>query len=239
MFNRAAPFLREEIDETAHEFRIALALAAGVILFTVCLSGTSKKFSRYLLPAFLLLEILFSVGFVQIFQWGYTRIDAYFRVRTTAFKNAFIAIVCLGFFIIQVLPVLALYPYYGTYYNLCWKVTDITKIITVGDASGVDLAAKYLNQKPDSANIAVQVSDLGSEFFRYYFKGTTYRTDKNRLKDIDKLPTTDYEVIYIRDSQIGWAPQEGIKGGTLEHVITLNGLNLVWVYRIKPQIYAH
>ena len=36
----------------ARQFRIALGLVAVVLLFTVCLSLTSKKFSRYLLPRF-------------------------------------------------------------------------------------------------------------------------------------------------------------------------------------------
>ena len=39
-------------DETACHFRMALTLIAGVALFTICLSATHKKFSRYLLPAF-------------------------------------------------------------------------------------------------------------------------------------------------------------------------------------------
>ena len=39
-------------EEYAQQFRIALALVAVVLLFTLCLSLTSKKFSRYLLPAF-------------------------------------------------------------------------------------------------------------------------------------------------------------------------------------------
>lgn len=133
------------------------------------------------------------------------------------------------------MPVFALCPFYGTYYNLYWKVADLTKIITVNDPSGVYLAAEYLNKKQDAGQIPVQVSDLGSEYFRYYFKGRTYRTDKTRIGAPVILPNTDYEVIYIRDSQIGWVPQEGVKGGTLEHVITINGLNLAWIYRVETE----
>ena len=42
-----------------------------------------------------------------------------------------------------------------------------------------------------------------------------------------------YEVVYIRDSQIGWAPQEGIYKGKLEKIITLNGIEHVWIYRVR------
>ena len=214
------------------QFKIALAFLVYIILFIVCLSATRKKFPRYLLPVFSMLEILSAIGFVELLQAGYALMNSHFRTPVPALKKAFIAVACLGFFFIQVLPVLALHPYYGTYYNLCWKGTDITKIITVNDTSGVDLAARYLNKKPNAAQISVRASHLGSEFLEYYFKGTTYRTDKNHIGDTGKLPITDYEVIYIRDSQIGWAPQEGIEGGTLEHVITLNGIDYVRVYRI-------
>ena len=54
----------------ARQFRIALGLVAVVLLFTLCLSLTSKKFSRYLLPAFPMLEILAAVGFYRVSQVG-------------------------------------------------------------------------------------------------------------------------------------------------------------------------
>ena len=57
-------------EEYAQQFRIALALVAVVLLFTLCLSLTSKKFSRYLLAAFPMLEILAAVGFFEISQMG-------------------------------------------------------------------------------------------------------------------------------------------------------------------------
>lgn len=223
---------RKRSDEATDQFKIALALVASIVLFIVCLSATRKKFARYLLPVFSLLEILSAIGFVELLRGGYAQINSYFRTRAATHKKALIAVACLGFFFIQVLPVLALHPYYSTYYNIFWKGTDITKMITVNDTAGVDLAAEYLNKKPNAAQISVRASDMGSEFFEYYFKGTVYRTDKNHIEDADILPVTDYEVIYIRDSQIGWAPQEGIKGGTLEHVITLNGIDYVRIYRI-------
>ena len=122
---------------------------------------------------------------------------------------------------------LARHPYYGTYYNLCWKVTDITKIVTVGEASGLDLAANYLNKKPKAHRMLVQVSPLATEFLRYYFQGFTYRADRWRGR------SPDYEVVYIRDSQIDRVPQTGTLNGELEARITLNGIDHVWIYRVR------
>lgn len=219
---------RKHTEQTARHFKICVALVAGIVLFTVCLSATSKKFPRYLLPAFSLLEILAAIGFVAGLKWSYRGLVSRFGAEATAkYKTALAVMACVSFFFIQTLPVLALHPYYGTYYNLCWKVTDITKIITVGDASGLDIAAKYLNEKPNANHMFVPVSPLAKEFIKYYFHGFAYRTDRG-------LPMPpNYEIIYIRDSQIGRVPQTGTRNGELEAVITLNGVDHVWIYRIE------
>ena len=210
----------------ARQFRIALALVAGVLLFTLCLSLTSKKFSRYLLPAFPILEILAALGFFEFLKWGYSYIDSRFGTGANSQKLTFSIVTILCLFLIQILPVLRLHPYYGTYYNLCFKLTDIRKIITVGGGAGVDLAAKYLNGKPNAQELHVQVSPLSAQFFFRYFTGRTLPTDAGGEV------SPDYEVVNIRDSQIGWVPQTGILNGELEHVITLNGIDYVWIYRI-------
>ncbi len=219
---------RKHSEETLCQFRIALALVVGVLLFTVCLSATSKKFSRYLLPAFLMLETLAAIGFVEGLKWSYAALRSRFGTEVThRYKRPLGVIACLCFFFLQVYPVIALHPYYGTYYNLCWKVTDITKIITVGEASGLDLAAKYLNEKPNARELVVQVSPLATEFVHHYFHGRVYRSDRQTNL------SPDYEVVYIRDSQIGRVPQTGTLNGELEAVITLNGIDHVWIYKVR------
>ena len=218
---------RKDSTEASQNLRIVLALVAGAVLFTVCLSGTSKKFSRYLLPAFLMLEILAAIGFVQGIKWIYNRLSRHFgTVGTIPHKYILVVIACIGMFFVQVFPVLALHPYYGTYYNLCWKVTDIKKIITVGEGSGLDIAANYLNEKPNAESLVVQVSPLAAEFVYHYFQGFVYRPDRDRGYN------PDYEVVYIRDVQIGRLPQTGTRHGELECKITINGIEHVWIYKM-------
>ena len=210
----------------ARQFRIALGLVAVVLLFTLCLSLTSKKFSRYLLPAFPILEILAALGLFEFLKWGYSYIDSRLGIEATLQKLTFSIVTILCLFLIQIVPVLRLHPYYGTYYNLCFKLTDIRKIITVPAAAGLDLAAKYLNRKPNAQGLHVQVSPLSGQFFYQYFIGQTHWADAG------EVVVPDYEVVHIRDSQVGRVPQTGTLNGELEHVITLNGIDYVWIYRI-------
>ena len=210
----------------ARQFRIALGLVAVVLLFTLCLSLTSKKFSRYLLPAFPMLEILAAIGLFEFLKWGYSYIDSRLRTETNPQKLTFSIVTVLCLFLIQILPVLRLHPYYGTYYNLCFQLTDIRKIITVGAGAGYDLAAKYLNGKPNAQELRVQTFPQSAQFFLPYFTGQIHWADAG------EEGTPDYEVVHIRESQAGWVPQTGTFNGELEHVITLNGIDYVWIYRI-------
>ncbi|MYE89023.1 phospholipid carrier-dependent glycosyltransferase [Candidatus Poribacteria bacterium] len=212
----------------ARQFRIALGLVAVVLLFTLCLSMTSKKFSRYLLPAFPILEILAAVGFFEFLKWGYSYIDSRFGTETNSQKLTFSIVTILCLTLIQILPVLRLHPYYSTYYNLCFKLTDIRKIITVSAAAGYDLAAKHLNGKPNAQALRVQTFPQSAQFFFPYFVGQPLWSDAG------EAVVPDYEVVHIRESQAGWVPQTGTLNGELEHVITLNGIDYVWIYRI-PQ----
>ena len=208
------------------QFRIAVGLVAVVLLFTLCLSLTSKKFSRYLLPAFPMIEILAAVGFVALLKWGYSAIDSRFGTEATPQKPIFSVVTLLCLFLIQIVPVLQLHPYYGTYYNLCFKLTDIRKIITVSAGAGYDLAAKYLNSKPNAQELRVQTFPQSAQFFLPYFTGRMHWADAS------EVVVPDYEVIHLRESQAGWVPQTGTLNGELEHVITLNGVDYVWIYRI-------
>ncbi len=64
------------------------------------------------------------------------------------------------------------------------------------------------------------------------FIGIPYFTGQIHWADAGEAIVPDYEVVHIRDSQVGRAPQTGTLNGELEHVITLNGIDYVWIYRI-------
>ena len=214
-------------SQYAKFYRTYAALSIFVILFTFCMSITAKKFSRYLLPVFPIMDILAAIGlYVLGKKLSESRsLKSLFEMRTSMRKIPGVLTIGLVVFI-QVIPVLSVHPYYGTYYNPFWGITDITKVYTIGDASGLDLAANYLNQKPNAKNLTVRVSPLSAEFFGYYFKGITYARGYN-----PGIFSPDYEVSYIRDVQINYVHLDDIEG-TLEHVIRLNNIDYVWIYKL-------
>ena len=221
---------RRHSETTRHLFRAALSLVIGVGIFTFCFSAASKKFPRYLLPAFLFLEILAAIGIIEGLKCGYSVLRSWFGAEVIAkYKTVLAGAACVCFFFIQIFPVFACYSYYGTYYNLCWKVTDLTDIITVGDGSGLDIAAQYLNEVPNAADIQVQVSPLVAPIVANYFHGHAYSADRAPGH------TPAYEIVYVRDSQIDRVPQMGRLKGELHARIILNGITYVWIYRIPPQ----
>ena len=130
---------RKENAAMAQQLRITFSFLGYILLFIFFFSLTAKKFSRYLL-LLPMLDVLAGIGLFYTVKWICSRIKKpYFR------RAAHVA--CVVFILLlTAVPVFALHPYYGSYYNLCWKVTDITQIITIDEPEGLDLAAKYLNK---------------------------------------------------------------------------------------------
>ncbi len=71
-------------------------------------------------------------------------------------------------------------------------------------------------------------SPLATPFMRPYLRDHVYSSDSFLARNL----TPDYEIVYIRDTQIGRVPLTGTRNGKLEAVITLNGIKHVWIYRI-------
>ena len=94
------------------------------------------------------------------------------------------------------------------------------------EARGTISRQNYLNKKPNAQALHVKTFPQSTQFFLPYFTGQIYWVDAG------EAVVPDYEVVHIRESQAGWVPQTGTLNGELEHVITLNGIDYVWIYRI-------
>ena len=210
-------------EKAEREFRIVVVLVLFALFYCIGLSCVSKKISRYLVIFLPAVSILTAMGGVQFAQ---------------LWKKRQLGYLVLGvLFILQAVPIFRLHPNYRAYYypflSSKW-VAENTSSIT---GAGLDIAADYLNAKPEAHRLQVQLTWFCKDF-AHYFVGDA------RIYD---SPNADYDVEYLYDKQIQGVPvdmhpnpvrissasqNEGEMPRELEHVVTLNGIDYVWIYRV-------
>jgi 4-amino-4-deoxy-L-arabinose transferase-like glycosyltransferase len=200
------------------------ALLLFCVLFGIFMSLGAKKFDRYLLPAFPLLDIVAAAGFVKIANVLYTWLER----RWLGHPLASFGVVCLVFLAVQVALILPHYPYYLTYYNpLLGGVRQAQKVLLIGWGEGYEKAAEYLNAKPGAQRLRVAVPSIST--FAPLFVGKTAETARY------SAPQDDYVVFYIShvqryrydDLMTSYFDNPQARP---EYVVTLHGVEYVWVY---------
>ena len=210
-------------------FRITVVLAVFILFYLLGLSLVAKKISRYLvifLPAVSLLTALGAMNITQRFskKWG---------------SLVVLAIV----FVLQVVPMLRLHPYYRTYYHPLLSGAWVAENTTCITGAGLDLAADYLNAKPNAEKLWVRMTWISKEFGHYFVGNTLQRHHHTETNSRD----FDYDIEYLRDKQLtGKTPIDAPDNyqihdflrsdikllRELEQVVTLNGVDYVWIYRV-------
>jgi 4-amino-4-deoxy-L-arabinose transferase-like glycosyltransferase len=220
-------------------FAFSLLLMLSFIAF---MSLGAKKMDRYLLPVYPFVSIMAAQGWVWLVSAGTDWIKAIKR-RENGLTWALAGVVMLG---AATSGWLAWnnYPYYLTYFNpMLGGTPAATRMITVGWGEGLDLAAAYLNQKPDAKNQKVQTWHKQS--FAPYFAGTTLNFTKRR----EDVMSADYVVMYIDQEQRDLPDKKQLdfirQNYVLEKTISLQGVDYARIYRsirveqrVKPQIFS-
>ena len=197
--------------------RVALVLFLFGCFYVCGLTLLAKKLARYLVITAPVWDVLAAIGAVALM-----------RLLRETLKKPILAYAILIFVLsLQALPVLSLHPNYRAYHHPVIPAGWITNNISQGGGMGLDLAAEYLNNKPNPEQSTVYVTPL-SGFLEHYFKGQT------RILDPHITPyKSDYVVVYIRDKQIGWTlPTQLSQALTLEHIISVNGVDYAWIYKM-------
>ncbi|GEM_PF-2289185 len=203
--------------------RTIVVTALFGLVFFLAMQYSIKKGDRYLLPTFLAWDVLAAIA------GSWLMVEA---LRTKKiWLSLFVVISCAGV-IWQTFELYRLHPHALAYRNPWFKQLAIGR--TMGWGEGLELAAHYLNQKPDAANLLVAAYYEGS--FQYRFVGKI--TSAQRLaKESASEIGADYVVLY-RTMQ-GRAPGRwetkvlrDYADQTPEHIITLNSEEYVWIYRV-------
>jgi len=222
-YRRWSPFDQPRARQTA----VILLLFA--LSFTLFMNFGDKKFDRYLLPAYPPLALLAAAG--------WSALSRPFVVRASSRSSRHAPLVLLTLVAaLQLASLLTTAPYYLSYYNpLLGGSRRAPQVMQVGWGEGLDEAGRYLRAKPDAANLTVASWYRSS--FAYYFDGPTLsiKADPTPAEQA-AIDDADYAVIYIHQWQRDLPPDLLTRLAALEpeHTISLNGLEYVRIYQLRP-----
>lgn len=191
-----------------------------VLLYGGAMTLGSHKQDRYLMPIFLVLDIVAAMGWVYLWDWLSERWNGFRTPRWTLAA-------CGVLTAVQVASVLPYHPYYFSYFNpLMGGATVGAKTLRVGWGEGMDRVADYLNAKPDAPNLTV-----AARWHPYMlgFAGKTLPFDEG-----GQWTQADYIVLYIQQTQRMLDPSPGIiryfQARQPEHVVRINGIDYAQIY---------
>lgn len=199
-----------------------IILIVFALLFFLTIQYSIKKGDRYALPEFLFFDVLVALTLVGAWR--------FFPQKAVRGVVAVVLAVALGW---QVWNLFELHPHYLAYRNPFFR--NVAEGRTMGWGEGLDLAAEYLNQKPQAEQLLVLAYYEGQ--FGYRFKGEVTGVERLAKETLQEVGA-NYVVLY-RTMQ-GRAPDRWetkvlaqFTEEIPEHVISLNGEEYVWIYKVK------
>jgi hypothetical protein len=213
-----------------------VSLWAYLFSFVLFMTLGDKKFDRYILPIYPVVDILAALGLCQL---GALLARGVGRYRDTILSGrsawasglAVAALLQAGF-------TLPHYPYYLTYYNpLAGGSWLAPQTYYVGWGEGLDQMARYLNQKPGAAQL--KVSSWYHRELIPFFLGSADRLDPKGDSDLMPWHTADYVVFYLNQVQRDNPSQalvSYIRSLEPEHVVHLKGIDYAWLYQTPEHI---
>ena len=189
-------------------------LAVAALAFAAAMTLGAKKFDRYLLPAFPLLDIVAAVGWLALARRFLPRLAVPWRSWAPALGTLFL----LGSQMAWLWPAR---PYYLCYYNpLLGGGRTAPQILLTGWGEGLDRVADYLNRQPNAEQLVACAWPAPE--FGYFFRGQT-------IKDthLGSLAELDYLVFYRSALQRGGVPPASLfmGGRQPELVLNLDGID--------------
>ncbi len=190
-----------------------------------------KKFDRYILPSIPPLDLLAGIGLVWLANWLGQFLHAKWR-------TPLLAALLLGFVAVQAALAWGAYPYFFSYYNpLLGGSRRAVEVMQIGWGEGLDQAARYINDKPNSDKIKVMAWYAGGPF-SYFSKSQVSPLDVDHpwsAEDWDQFNKSDYVVVYIHEWQRNLPAEvlDRLRRSTPEHSVWIDGLEYVRVYKIQ------
>jgi 4-amino-4-deoxy-L-arabinose transferase-like glycosyltransferase len=203
---------------------------AYVLFFLGMLSLGAKKLEGYALPVYPMVSVVAALGLSAILRGLARPWAARWHWAGLVFHGLAALVIVAGSFLW-----LRLHPYYSTYFNpLLGGARQASRLYAFGGGEGLDLAARYLNQKPGAGQLVV-ASAYPDHVFRYQFQGSSVPLRQGDWAGAWLL--ADYAVSYLSYWQRE-LPSPQVVGfwETLEpeYVARINGIDYVRVYQVPP-----
>jgi hypothetical protein len=190
----------------------------------------AKKFDRYMLPVIVTLDIVAGWGLVGLGEFTSQYLRSHSKSYQLWVSDIGYWVLSVGawslLFLLQAGHIVSYHPYYLAYYNpLVGGLSGAVQVLPVGWGEGMDLAARYLNQKEDAPNLRVTTG--GTPGFAPLFRGQTEELTEHNLA------TADYVVLYVSDVQQNSPDTTDLYYGQQqpEHVVNIHGVDYAWIYR--------
>ncbi|MGL4649944.1 MAG: glycosyltransferase family 39 protein, partial [Caldilineaceae bacterium] len=145
--------------------RAALALLIFALLFAAGMSLGAKKFDRYILPAFLALDVLAALGWAGFGAWLAQRWQGAGQRMVVVGAGVAVA----GFVLLHALFVPIHAPYYLTDFNPLAGGSRLAPFaLWVGWGEGLDEAARWLNAQPNASEARTAAFYYDGPFSYFY-----------------------------------------------------------------------
>jgi 4-amino-4-deoxy-L-arabinose transferase-like glycosyltransferase len=223
-------FYRRDFPLDRFQSRVTVAgMLLAVIIFMLVMNFGTKKFDRYLIPAYAPLDLISASGWAA-FSFLVAR-----KVKNLQTRRLVKLSVLGTAVVLQLLLLLSVYPYYLSYYNLVLGGGGrVPKVMTVGWGEGLDAAARYLNEKPDPSSL--RVASWYRNSFLFHFEGQT--DDIPGILDqqgLTKVFEADYAVIYIHQWQreLPKILLDRLRERDPEYSVWINGLEYARIYNLN------
>ncbi|MDH4135830.1 MAG: glycosyltransferase family 39 protein, partial [Anaerolineae bacterium] len=233
------------------------SLWAFILLYVLFMTTGAKKFDRYLLPIFPVIDILAALGLLAlggvIWEWAcpepfdfaqdkpcrrvkgrFDLVSRIARFRISALGLGLVLLLQAGF-------ALPHYPYYLTYYNpLLGGIRQAAETLLVGWGEGYEQAVRYLNQKDDAAHLKV-ATWYAKQCIGPFFGGQVYKLNVSGQEPIGVVPwyDTDYVVSYINQVQReipNPATVSFFRSQQPDYVVHIKGLDYASVYKVPQKV---